>query len=110
AVTFTNKAADEMRERVADYAGDEARRITVSTFHSLGARILCAYAERLGLPKRFAIYATGDQPGALRTACSEISCGGDGSDLTRVHQRISAWKAAGITPPQAREEVKRQQA
>jgi DNA helicase II / ATP-dependent DNA helicase PcrA len=110
AVTFTNKAADEMRERVAAYAGDEARRVTVSTFHALGARILRAHGERLGLPKRFAIYATGDQLGALRTACAEVSLGDDAFDLKRIHRRISAWKSAGVTPGEAIAEVKRQTA
>ena len=57
AVTFTNRAAEEMRERVRDFASDEARRVTISTFHSLGVRILREYGERLGLPKKFAIYS-----------------------------------------------------
>src|SRR5690606_36599788 len=72
AVTFANRAADEMRERVQAYAGKEARAVTVSTFHSLGVRILRAHGARLGLPERFAIYSGADQLGALRSACAEV--------------------------------------
>src|SRR6185503_6269144 len=70
AVTFTNRAADEMRERVQSYVGDAARAVTLSTFHSLGVRILREHTNRLGLPKRFAVYGTSDQLAALRTATS----------------------------------------
>lgn len=79
AVTFTNRAAEEMRERVHAYVGAEARAITLGTFHALGVRILREHGARLGLPQRFAIYATGDQLAALRSATSEISIADDRS-------------------------------
>jgi superfamily I DNA/RNA helicase len=104
-VTFTNKAADEMRERVRDFAGKEARRVTISTFHSLGVRILRDHGERIGLPARFAIYDTGDQLAALRTACAEISIDDDAFDLKRILRRISDWKTRRIAPPEAVREV-----
>jgi DNA helicase II / ATP-dependent DNA helicase PcrA len=110
AVTFTNRAADEMRERVRDYAGADARKVTVSTFHSLGARILRTYASKLGLPPRFAIYSTGDQLGALRTACAEISISDDAFDMKRILRRVSDWKGRGVLPEQAVREVKSQTA
>jgi DNA helicase II / ATP-dependent DNA helicase PcrA len=110
AVTFTNRAAEEMRERVRDFAPDDAKRVTISTFHSLGVRILREHGERLGLPKKFAIYSTGDQMGALRTACAEISVDDDSFDLKRVMRQISDWKTRGVEPPDAVKYVASQQA
>jgi superfamily I DNA/RNA helicase len=101
AVTFTNKAAEEMRQRVQDFAPDEARRVTISTFHSLGVRILREHGELLGLPRRFAIYSAGDQMGALRTACAEISIDDDTFDLKRVLRQVSDWKTRGVEPADA---------
>ncbi len=105
AVTFTNKAADEMRERVRQFAGDEAKRVVVSTFHALGARILREFHEKAKLPKRFAIYSTGDQMGALRTACSEVSVGNDAFDYKRILKQISDWKSRGLSPEEAKRDV-----
>jgi superfamily I DNA/RNA helicase len=105
AVTFTNKAANEMRERVSAFAGDAAKDVVISTFHSLGVRILREHGERLGLPKRFAIYDARDQLGALKTAAAEIHIDDDAFDLTRVLRRISDWKTRGVTPEAAGTEV-----
>jgi DNA helicase-2/ATP-dependent DNA helicase PcrA len=105
AVTFTNKAADEMRERVAAFAGDAAKDVVISTFHSLGVRILREHGESLGLPRRFAIYDTRDQLGALKTAAAEIHIDDDAFDLHRVLRRISDWKTRGLGPEQARRQV-----
>ncbi|MBW3552612.1 MAG: UvrD-helicase domain-containing protein [Gemmatimonadetes bacterium] len=105
AVTFTNKAADEMRERVRAFAGDAAKDVVISTFHSLGVRILREHGARLGLPRRFAIYDTRDQLGALKTATSEIHIDDDRFDLARVLRRISDWKTRGVTPERADREV-----
>jgi hypothetical protein len=60
AITFTNKAAGEMKERVARLVGDIAHRMWVSTFHSACVRILRRDAERIGYPSRFSIYDQGD--------------------------------------------------
>ncbi|MFP4624202.1 MAG: ATP-dependent helicase, partial [Gemmatimonadota bacterium] len=105
AVTFTNKAADEMRERVASYAGDGARDVVVSTFHSLGVRILRDHGELLGLPKRFAIYDTRDQLGALKTAAAEVHVDDSAFDLPQVLRRISDWKTRGLAPRDARRQL-----
>jgi superfamily I DNA/RNA helicase len=110
AVTFTNKAAQEMRERVRDFAADDAKRVTISTFHSLGVRILREHGERIGLPQRFAIYSAGDQMGTLRTACAEISIDDDSFDLKRVMRQISDWKTRGMEPADAVKLVASQQA
>jgi superfamily I DNA/RNA helicase len=110
AVTFTNKAAEEMRERVRDFAQDDAKRATISTFHSLGVRILREHGGRIGLPKRFAIYGAGDQLSTLRSACSEISIDDDSFDLKRVLRQISDWKTRGMEPADAVKLVAAQQA
>jgi superfamily I DNA/RNA helicase len=110
AVTFTNKAAAEMRERVREFAPDEAKRVTISTFHSLGVRILREHGERLGLPKKFAIYSAADQLGALKSVCSEISIDDDSFDLKRVMRRISDWKTRGLAPVDAVKHVASEQA
>ena len=61
AVTFTNKAAKEMRERVEDLVGDVAKACTISTFHSFGMRLLRMYASEVGYNPNFTIYDTDDQ-------------------------------------------------
>ena len=61
AVTFTNKAAKEMRERVEDLIGDIAKACTISTFHSFGMRLLRMYAKEAGYSSNFTIYDTDDQ-------------------------------------------------
>jgi hypothetical protein len=94
-----------MRERVSAFAGDAAKDVLISTFHSLGVRILREHGERLGLPRRFAIYDTRDQLGALKTAAAEIHIDDDAFDLTRVLRRISDWKTRGVTPEAAGKEV-----
>src|SRR5690606_34963487 len=96
-VTFTNRAAAEMRERIVSVLGKAVRSLTVSTFHSLGARILRQYATRVGLPEKFAIYATGDQLALIRRVIGEevhvvATAGDDVYDAKRVLHRISGWK------------------
>ncbi|BAM03841.1 ATP-dependent helicase [Phycisphaera mikurensis] len=73
AITFTNKAAGEMRERVAQLLTEkQARAATVSTFHALCARLIRQHAERVGLPPGYSIYDTADQKAAIKTALSEL--------------------------------------
>lgn len=105
-VTFTNRAAEEMRERVQAFAGREARGVVISTFHALGLRILRQHGKRLGLPDGFAVYSVSDQLGALKTAASEVSIDDDRFDLKRVLRRISDWKTRRVTPEGAAREVR----
>jgi superfamily I DNA/RNA helicase len=110
AVTFTNRAALEMRTRVAAAIGKEARGLTVSTFHSLGARILRDHGERMGLPKRFSIYGTADQLALVKRIVSEevhvvATAGDEVYDLKRVMSTISGWKNRLATPADAAAEV-----
>src|SRR5262249_41729605 len=66
AVSFTNKAADEMRQRVDKLAGKRARRCTLSTFHALGLQLLKQEKAALGLPSGFTIYDASDQLGTVK--------------------------------------------
>jgi DNA helicase-2/ATP-dependent DNA helicase PcrA len=72
AITFTNKAADEMRQRVADLVGPRARRMWVSTFHSACVRILRAHGDRLGYKGSFTIYDDADSKRLVEIVCREL--------------------------------------
>lgn len=72
AITFTNKAAGEMRERVNQIVGQGADRIWVSTFHSTCVRILRRYIDRLGFDNNFTIYDTDDQKGIMKEVCKKL--------------------------------------
>jgi DNA helicase-2/ATP-dependent DNA helicase PcrA len=73
AVTFTNKAAGEMRERIGRLVGPErARELWVATFHATGAKLLRRYAEKVGLRKDFAIYDDGDQRAVMNRVYDEL--------------------------------------
>lgn len=73
AVTFTNKAAKEMQERVRHAAGKQAEGILISTFHSLGVRILRRDIRRLGYKPNFTIYSDSDQAGVVRQALTDLN-------------------------------------
>ena len=72
ALTFTNKAAGEMRERIMDMCGTDSRDITVSTFHSLCLRILFTNADRLGYDKSFEIADQTDQKSLIKDVCKRL--------------------------------------
>ena len=75
AVTFTNKAAAEMRERIHQQAPEvpEVERLWVGTFHSICARILRRYGEAVGLSRNFAIYDTDDQMRLMKRVLKELN-------------------------------------
>lgn len=98
AVTFTNKAAREMKERVSAMAGKCAEGITISTFHSLGVRILRRDIRVLGFKPNFSIYSTSDQAGVLRQAMRELSIDSKTADPDKILWRISSAKNSLIGP------------
>jgi DNA helicase-2/ATP-dependent DNA helicase PcrA len=100
AVTFTNKAADEMRERVERLLGRSARGTWISTFHSACVRILRRHIEPLGFQRNFVIYDEQDQERHLKTVMKELEL-----DFRMFHPRairsaIDQLKNEGITPDQ----------
>jgi superfamily I DNA/RNA helicase len=93
AVTFTNKAANEMRERVATMVERPmAKRLTICTFHALCVRILRQDIERLGYKTNFAIYDEGDQLGIIRKIISRISAKNEKLDPQLARNLISRGK------------------
>jgi ATP-dependent DNA helicase UvrD/PcrA len=105
AVTFTNKAAEEMQNRVTDLllrAGVPPARPWISTFHSLCARLLRREAIHAGLPKDFAIYDDDDQLAAVRLAMGRLRIEEDGLTPRDVLSRISYAKNHGQSPEQMR--------
>jgi ATP-dependent DNA helicase Rep len=101
AVTFTNKAAREMKTRVKDMLkGKEARGLQISTFHTLGLNILRSSLQQAGYKKNFSIFNTDDCLALLRELMRKG--GAASNDLAeRVHWQISAWKNALIAPDEA---------
>jgi len=99
AVTFTNKAAREMEERVAALVGKTAcKEIIISTFHSLGVRILRRDIERLGYKRNFSIYSGSDQAGLIRQILREVTSDSKKYDADSITWKISAAKNRLVTP------------
>lgn len=98
AMTFTNKAAAEMKERVVQMAGQRALGVTLSTFHSFGAEVLKEHLSKLGWPKKFAIVDTGDQIALIRRAMKERQIDDKTFDARKVLTLISRAKNSGIDP------------
>ncbi len=98
AITFTNKAAQEMRERAKELVGARAaKHLVVSTFHSLGVRILRSDGERLGLKPKFSILDSDDVLGVLKDA----GASSDNALARRWQWAISLWKNQGLNSAQA---------
>ncbi|MBO7667782.1 MAG: UvrD-helicase domain-containing protein, partial [Firmicutes bacterium] len=97
AVTFTNKAAGEMRERVEDMTGLNTRWMWMGTFHSLCARLLRMEAERFGLPRDFVIYDDGDTKSLLKRILAELQLDTDKYAPAAVAASVSDAKNRLIT-------------
>ncbi len=99
AVTFTNKAARELRERVAGMLGKEcAGRVTAGTFHSFGAGLLRRHIGRLGYSAKFGIASQSYQVGLVKEIMGHAGAVGEGFDSERFQARISLAKNALRTP------------
>ena len=99
ALTFTNKAAAEMKERVSNILGNnEARNLYIGTFHSVFARILRAEADKLGYPRNFTIYDTDDAKSVVKTVLKEMNLDDKIYKPSTVYNRISSAKNSLITP------------
>src|SRR5215468_6164576 len=108
AVTFTNKAAEEMRNRVSDLllrAGVPPAQPWVSTFHSLCARLLRREAPSAGLPRDFAVYDDDDQTAAVKLAMASLKIEEEGLTPRNVLSRISSAKNHAQSPEQVRAEA-----
>ncbi len=98
ALTFTNKAAKEMKERVEKILGNaEARNLYIGTFHSVFARILRAEAPKLGYPSNFTIYDTDDAKGVIKTVINELNLDDKHYKPSTVYNRISSAKNALVS-------------
>ncbi|HPF10833.1 MAG TPA: 3'-5' exonuclease [Flavobacteriaceae bacterium] len=98
ALTFTNKAAREMKRRIADIVGaSEAKNLWMGTFHSIFAKILRFEAEKLGYPSNFTIYDTQDSQSVIRAIIKEMHLDKDIYKYKQVYSRISSYKNSLIT-------------
>ncbi len=98
ALTFTNKAAREMKERIQKLVGEEARYLMMGTFHSVCVRLIRPYAELLGFTRDFSIYDTPDQKSVIKGICKERGLDEKIYKSTAVLARISMAKNNGIAP------------
>ena len=98
AITFTNKAAQEMRERVDQITGEMGNSIWVSTFHSTCVRILRRYIDRLGYDTNFTIYDTDDQKTLMKEVCRKLDIDTKKYKERSLLAQISHAKDELITP------------
>ncbi len=98
AVTFTNKAADEMRRRVEALVGPSAREIAMGTFHSVCLRMLRRHAEAVGLSERFLVYDDGDQLVLLKECLAALDIDRERLPPRAALDRISRAKDACLSP------------
>src|SRR6266536_2071474 len=110
ALTFTNKAAKEMKARIEHILGNnEARNLYIGTFHSVFARILRSEAPRLGYPNSFTIYDTDDAKSVVKTVINELSLDDKLYKPNAVYNRISSAKNALVGPEEYRNDYYIQQ-
>jgi DNA helicase-2/ATP-dependent DNA helicase PcrA len=92
ALTFTNKAAKEMRERIEHVVGSDAKNLWTGTFHSVFAKLLRSEAHHLGYPNNFTIYDTDDSKSLIRSIVKEMGLDETQYKVNTVYNRISAAK------------------
>jgi DNA helicase-2/ATP-dependent DNA helicase PcrA len=110
ALTFTNKAAKEMKERVEKILGNgEARNLYIGTFHSVFARILRFEAEKIGYPRNFTIYDTDDAKSVVKAVINEMNLDDKLYKPNVVYNRISSAKNSLVGPAEYRNDYGLQQ-
>jgi len=97
-LTFTNKAAREMKERIEKVVGPDAYKVWAGTFHSLFARILRVEAHKIGYPNDFSIYDTDDSKSLLREIIKSLNLDKKAYNVGAIRSRISSAKSNLITP------------
>jgi DNA helicase-2/ATP-dependent DNA helicase PcrA len=112
ALSFTNKAAEEMRERVAKLVGHaKAQQLVLGTFHNLGVRMMRKDPKGFEVPKRFTILDQGDVYGVVRSLLREHGIHGPGAerrfDVGAIVQRISLWKNEFLEAQEVRDRVQK---
>lgn len=98
ALTFTNKAAREMKDRIEKVAGQDAYKVWAGTFHSIFARILRVEAHRIGFPNDFSIYDTDDSKSLIRDIIKSLSLDTKAYNVGAIRSRISSAKSNLMTP------------
>jgi DNA helicase-2/ATP-dependent DNA helicase PcrA len=106
AVTFTNKAAGEMKERVEKLLGPAAGDISIGTFHSIGVRILRRDIGHLARSRGFVIYDDADTLGVIKEVLKADGLDPKVHDPRRIRWQIDQWKNAGLLPPAAAERAR----
>ncbi len=97
-LTFTNKAAKEMTERISLLVGDDIRKVWSGTFHSIFARILRIEAPKIGYPANFSIYDTEDSKSVILDILKELNLNPKEYNTNTIRTRISSAKSNLITP------------
>ena len=105
AITFTNKAAGEMRERVDRLVGEEAEQVWVATFHSTCVRILRRFIDRIGYDSSFTIYDADDQKTLMKQVFKELNIDTRTMKERNVLARISAAKNEMTGPEEFRKQA-----
>jgi DNA helicase II / ATP-dependent DNA helicase PcrA len=97
-LTFTNKAAKEMKERIAHVVGNAAHKVWAGTFHSIFARILRSEASKIGFPSSFTVYDSDDSSSLLKTIIKEMQLDSTIYNVGAIRSRISLAKSNLMTP------------
>lgn len=105
ALTFTNKAASEMKERIISLVGDEAKKIWMGTFHSILAKILRFESSKLNYNNNFSIYDKEDSVSLISTILSEVNISFDSLSNSSLHQKISLLKNQLIYPAEYEKDI-----
>ncbi len=105
ALTFTNKAAKEMKDRIRKVVGEAATKVQAGTFHSVFARILRIEAEKIGYPAQFTIYDTEDAKSVIASIVKEMNLPKDTYNAATLLSRISSAKSNLIPPKAYREDA-----